>query len=84
MTTPEEQPKICYITNVLICLLCFCPAGRGSAGHKGQRRHFTTPEEINARKEKQEKERLWRERRNEGDEDDEDKESGDSSSEEEE
>lgn len=46
------------------------PRGRGSSGgrgsksgHKGQRRHFTSPEQLEASKEKEERERQWRKQR---------------------
>lgn len=34
--------------------------GRGGAGHKGQRRHFTNPDQLAHSEEKKEKERQWR------------------------
>jgi len=59
--------------------------GRGQkSGHKGQRRHFSNPDELDAKKEKELREKEWRKARGQDDSDsDEDKEkgSGDSSSE---
>lgn len=34
--------------------------GRGGGGHKGQRRHFTNPDQLAHSQEKKEKERQWR------------------------
>jgi len=45
--------------------------GKGR-GHKGQRRHFTTPEEMKAREELEEKRNAWREGREGSDDEDED------------
>ena len=60
--------------------------GRGGGGHKGQRRHFTNPDQLAHSEEKKEKERQWRQQRGEisSDEDEDSKESQESSSSEEE
>lgn len=39
--------------------------GGGGGGHKGQRRHFTNPDQLAENKEKEERERKWREQRGE-------------------
>lgn len=39
--------------------------GRGGVGHKGQRRHFTNPDQLALSEEKKEKERQWRQQRGE-------------------
>lgn len=41
-------------------LLNFKGRGRGGGGHKGQRRHFTNPDQLAHTEEKKEKERQWR------------------------
>lgn len=59
--------------------------GRGGSGHKGQRRHFTNPDQLAENKEKEERERKWREQRGEiSSEESEGEESSSSESEEEE
>ncbi|XP_054710571.1 28 kDa heat- and acid-stable phosphoprotein-like [Uloborus diversus] len=58
--------------------------GRGGAGHKGQRRHFTNPDQLANAKEKKEKERQWRQQRGELSSEDESEEGSKSSSSEEE
>lgn len=61
------------------------PKGRGrGGGHKGQRRHFTNPDELEAQQEKAEKERIWRAKHGDIESDEEDEESKSSSSEDEE
>jgi len=59
---------------------------RGGGGHKGQRRHFTNPDQLAHSEEKKEKERQWRQQRGEisSDEEDDSKESQSSSESEEE
>jgi len=54
--------------------------GKGR-GHKGQRRHFTTPEEMKAREELEEKRNAWRGSRDDSDEDDSEEETESSSEE---
>ncbi|XP_035229570.1 28 kDa heat- and acid-stable phosphoprotein-like [Stegodyphus dumicola] len=54
--------------------------GRGGSGHKGQRRHFTNPDQLAQSKEKKEKERQWRQQRGELSSDEESDESKGSSS----
>jgi len=56
------------------------PKGR-SKNYKGRSRHFTSPEEVEAQRAREEKEKAWKQRKNVEDEDDE-KESGDDSEEE--
>lgn len=57
--------------------------GRGGGGHKGQRRHFTNPDQLAQSEEKKEKERQWRQQRGEISSDEESEEESKGSSEEE-
>ncbi|XP_023244620.1 28 kDa heat- and acid-stable phosphoprotein-like [Centruroides sculpturatus] len=61
------------------------PKGRArGGGHKGQRRHFTNPDELEAQQEKAEKERIWRAKHGDIESDEEEEEESRSSSSEEE
>jgi len=56
--------------------------GRGhKSGHKGQRRHFTNPDDLVAEQEKQAREKQWRKRQGEDSDDSDDGEAGSKSSE---
>ncbi|GFQ89880.1 PP28 domain-containing protein [Trichonephila clavata] len=54
--------------------------GRGFNNHKGQRRHFTNPDQLAQSEEKKEKERQWRQQRGEISSEEESEESGSSES----
>ncbi|GFW80917.1 28 kDa heat- and acid-stable phosphoprotein [Trichonephila clavipes] len=58
--------------------------GRGYNNHKGQRRHFTNPDQLAQSEEKKEKERQWRQQRGEISSEEESESESSSSSEEEE